>query len=101
KMPEARLFKPLLKKVEHERSGSDAVWRVDVGRARNAAGMLGGMAPFLFVARTAQAVPAAALQAVEVEETEEEAEEPAAKNGKQGEKKKDEKKPGQNQGGGN
>lgn len=92
KMPEARMFRPMLKHIEHERSGSDAVWRTDIGRARNAGGMFGGMAPFLFVARAAQAMPAQ-LEAVEVVE-EEAVEEPQA------ETPKAEKGPGKKQGGG-
>lgn len=47
-LKESRLFRPLLKKIDHERDGTDAVWRVDLGRARQAMGMLGTLAPFMF-----------------------------------------------------
>lgn len=46
-LKEARLFRPLLKKVQHKRDGTDAVWRLDLGRARNVAGMLSTLAPFM------------------------------------------------------
>jgi len=82
KMTQARMFRPLLKKVEHERDGTDAIWRVDLGRARHAAGLLGTVTPFMMVTTKAQAVPAA--QAVEVvEEVEAEpAEKPKAGGGR-------------------
>lgn len=50
KMNELRLLRPILKKVEHERDGTDAVWRADLGRARQAMGLLGSLAPFMFFA---------------------------------------------------
>ncbi len=54
KMPEARLFRPILKAVEYERRGTDATWRVDLGRARNVAGSLTTLSPFLFLATALQ-----------------------------------------------
>lgn len=48
KMTELRLLRPILKKIEHERDGTDAVWRADLGRARQAMGLLGSLAPFMF-----------------------------------------------------
>ena len=47
---EARIIRPLLKKIKHERDRTDAIWRLDLGRARNAAGMLGTLSPFLMFA---------------------------------------------------
>ncbi|MFK7740300.1 MAG: hypothetical protein AB8H80_08245 [Planctomycetota bacterium] len=49
KVTELRILRPLLKKIEHRREGTDAVWSVDCGRSRQVAGMLGSMAPFLFI----------------------------------------------------
>ena len=49
RLKEARLFRPLLKKFEHERSGTDAIWRVDLGRARAFGGSLLTLAPVVLV----------------------------------------------------
>ncbi len=69
-MPEARLFRPLLEDVGHERDGTDAVYRVDLGRSRHAAGLFGALAPMMMVARTeVRAVPAQ-VELVEVVEEE-------------------------------
>tara|TARA_R110002072_G_scaffold100429_6_gene221212 strand:- start:361 stop:1497 length:1137 start_codon:yes stop_codon:yes gene_type:complete len=46
-LQEARIVRPLLKKIESERDGTDGVWRVDLGRARNAMSLLGTLAPFM------------------------------------------------------
>lgn len=51
---EARIIRPLLKKIKHERDRTDAIWRLDLGRARNAAGMLGTLSPFLMYARVSE-----------------------------------------------
>lgn len=59
KLQQARLFRPLLKKVEHERDGTDAVWRVDLGRARQAFGSFNLLLPMMFM--TGSEVPAQAL----------------------------------------
>jgi hypothetical protein len=77
KMQEARILRPLLKKIEHNRDGTDATWRLDLGRARDVAGLLGTLSPFLMFTsgREVQAVP---LQVVE-ETAEEEAEAPKPK----------------------
>ncbi|MFT4512301.1 MAG: hypothetical protein ACI91B_000990 [Planctomycetota bacterium] len=53
-LKEARIIRPWLKKVVHERDGTDAVWRVDLGRARRAMGLLGTLAPFMFFASTTE-----------------------------------------------
>jgi len=66
KLSEARLFWPLLKKIESERDGTDAVWRVDLGRARNASGLMTTLTPFLFFVGTAEAQPVQVLQVEEV-----------------------------------
>ncbi|MGK0156619.1 MAG: hypothetical protein ACI9SE_003588 [Neolewinella sp.] len=57
KMKEARILRPLLKKVESERDGTDAVWRVDLGRARQAMGMVGTLAPFMLFASASETQP--------------------------------------------
>lgn len=54
KLKEARILRPLLKKIVHERDGTDAVWRVDLGRARHAMGLLGTLAPFMFVSSSSE-----------------------------------------------
>jgi hypothetical protein len=82
-MKETRLFRPLLAKIEHQRDGTDAVWRLDLGRARQAAGMLGTLAPFLFVARTVEA------QVLEAEAVAEAVEAPAPEPKKEKEKEKE------------
>lgn len=71
-VPEARMLVPLLKKIERERDGPDAIWRVDVGRARDAAGLIGMLAPMMLVARTVEQVQALPVQVEEVEEPAEE-----------------------------
>lgn len=68
KMPQARLFWPMLKRIERERSGTDAVWRVDLGRARHADGLITTLAPFLFLAGTTRVVQGQAVQVIEVED---------------------------------
>jgi len=63
-MPEARMFAPLLRKVERTRSGTDAIWRVELGRSRDAAGTIGTMLGFLLVGlpvAVEAAAPAAAV----------------------------------------
>jgi hypothetical protein len=62
-MPAARMFVPLLEKVERSRSGTDAIWRVDLGRSRDAAGTIGTMLGFLLVGLpvAVEAAPAAAV----------------------------------------
>ncbi len=54
---ETRIIRPLLKKIKHERDRTDAIWRLDLGRARNAAGMLGTLSPFLMFARASEVQP--------------------------------------------
>lgn len=61
KLSEARIIWPLLKKIEHERDGSDAVYRVDLGRARHVGGMLSTLSPFMLIA-TSQELQAAPVQ---------------------------------------
>jgi len=70
KLKEARIIRPLLKKVAHERDGTDAIWRVDIGRARNLGGMLGMLSPFMMFA-TASVAPVMQAGAVQVEVIEE------------------------------
>lgn len=60
-MTEMRMFAPLLKKVERTRSGADAIWRVDLGRSRDAAGTVGSVLGMLLVGRPQAAVEAGAL----------------------------------------
>lgn len=71
KMQEARILRPLLKKIEHNRDGTDATWRLDLGRARDVAGLLGTLSPFLMFARARE------VQAVQLEVAEEAVEEKA------------------------
>ena len=49
RLKEARLFRPLLKSIERERRGTDAIWRVDLGRARAFGGSLVTLAPLVVV----------------------------------------------------
>lgn len=87
KIPQARMVWPLLKKVERERDGSDAVYRVDLGRARHVGGMLTTLAPMLlFASADVQAVGGMQGGQVLVEEVVVEEPAPAP------EKKKEEKK---------
>jgi hypothetical protein len=51
-MKEARLFMPMLKQIKHKRDRTDAIWSVDLGRARDFGGMLSMLAPFLMISRT-------------------------------------------------
>lgn len=76
-LKEARLFRPLLKEIEHERSGTDAVWRVDLGRARQFGGSMLTLMPLVAVgfqayriAQEMQVAPGAVLQVVEEVEVE-------------------------------
>lgn len=46
---ELRILLPLLKKVKHERDRTDAIWRLDLGRARGFGGTLGLLAPGFLV----------------------------------------------------
>ncbi|MFK7741715.1 MAG: hypothetical protein AB8H80_15460 [Planctomycetota bacterium] len=55
-MPESRMFRRVLKSVKRTRSGPDAVWTLDLGRSRNAAGLVGSLLPFLMVGRQSQGV---------------------------------------------
>ena len=48
-MKEMRILLPLLKKVKYERDRTDAVWRLDLGRARGFGGTLGLLAPSFLV----------------------------------------------------
>lgn len=75
-MPEARMFWPLLKDVEHERSVTDDIWRVDLGRARSFGGIAATAAPLilawlrlseLFEQLEVGVPPGAALQVLEDE----------------------------------
>jgi hypothetical protein len=61
KLPQARIFWSILKHVEHERHGTDAVWRVDLGRARNLAGILTTLAPFILFSAEVSALNAIEL----------------------------------------
>ena len=70
---ETRLFRPWLKRIEHERQGTDAVYRLDLGRARSVAGLLGMLMPFMVYAE--RSVPK--VEAVEIVEEAEEAGEEA------------------------
>lgn len=88
--PKLRLIRPMLKKIKREVDGSDAIWRVDLGRSRNVVGNLAGMSlPWLFLARgqmqavqaQAQAVQIDIVEAEEVEEEEVEPEEPVPHGG--------------------
>jgi hypothetical protein len=81
KLSEARLFWPILRRIERSRSGTDAVWRVDLGRARHADGLLTTATPFLFLYGTTRAMQAQGLQVIEVEEVAEE--EPANEKAKE------------------
>jgi hypothetical protein len=65
-LPEARMFAPLLKKVERTRSGADAIWRVDLGRSRDAAGTIGTMLGLLLVGMPVAVEAAAPAAAVPV-----------------------------------
>jgi len=73
---EARMFLPLLKKVQRSRDATDAVWRLDLGRARVAAGMLSTLAltvPVLLASNEVvevKAAPPAAKQVLLEEEVE-------------------------------
>lgn len=58
-MPQVRMFAPLLKKVERTRSGTDAMWRVDLGRSREAAGTVGTLLGMMFVPWSVESVQAA------------------------------------------
>jgi len=51
---EARLFMPLLKQIQHKRDRTDAIWSVDLGRARDFGGTVSMLAPFLMVTRASQ-----------------------------------------------
>jgi len=81
KLPQARLFWPLMERVEYERSGTDATWRVDLGRARNVGGLLTSVSPLLFLGFSTVRVvqQAAAQQVIEVVEDEVEPPPPAKK----------------------
>ncbi|MCA8966293.1 MAG: hypothetical protein H6838_13265 [Planctomycetes bacterium] len=76
KLPQARAVWPLLKKVAHESDGSDALYRVDLGRARHVGGMLATMSPFLLFASSQEMQAAPAMQVQVLEEVTEEVEEP-------------------------
>jgi len=77
KMPQARMFKPMLKRFEFERSGTDAMWRVDLGRARDCGGLLVGLSPLMVLGTTVRVVQQGqAVQVLEAEEVVEEVEEP-------------------------
>ena len=76
KLPQARMFWSLLKRVEFERSGTDAVWRVDLGRARSVGGLLVTATPFLFLGLSTVGVVQQAVGQQKVEVVEEEVEEP-------------------------
>lgn len=80
-LKEARIVRPLLKKITHERDRTDAIWRLDLGRARDAAGMLGMLSPFLMVSRAAevQVIQAGQIIVEEVVEEVVEAQEEKAK----------------------
>lgn len=54
KLPQARLFRPQLARVEYERRGTDATWQVDLGRARTVGGMLTLLSPLLVVEFTVE-----------------------------------------------
>lgn len=77
KMQEARILRPLLKEIEHQRDGTDTIWRLDLGRARDVAGLLGTLSPFLMFA-SAREVQAVQLEVVE-EAVEEKVEAPKPK----------------------
>ena len=49
KVPAARLFWPLLKEVVYERSVTDGIWRVDLGRARAFGGVAAVATPLVIV----------------------------------------------------
>ena len=70
------MFWPLLKKVEYERSVTDGIWRVDLGRARSFGGVAATAAPLtlawlkfseLFEQLEVGVLPGAALQVLEDE----------------------------------
>ncbi|MEC8652750.1 MAG: hypothetical protein VXY92_09325 [Planctomycetota bacterium] len=76
KTPEARMFWPLLNKVEYKRSVTDGIWRVDLGRARSFGGIAATAAPLilawlkfneLFEQLEVGVLPGAALQVLEDE----------------------------------
>jgi hypothetical protein len=76
KLPQARMFWSLLKRVEFERSGTDAVWRVDLGRARSVGGLLTTATPLLLLGLTTVRVVQQAVGQQLLEEVEEEVEPP-------------------------
>jgi hypothetical protein len=45
---------PLLKQIQHKRDRTDAIWSVDLGRARDFGGTVSMLAPFLMVTRASQ-----------------------------------------------
>ena len=72
---EARLFLPLLKQIQHKRDRTDAIWSVDLGRARDFGGTVSMLAPLLMVTRAsqqAQALMVPGVQVVPVAQAEEE-----------------------------
>jgi len=71
KVTEMRLFLPLLKKIKYERDRTDAIWRLDLGRARGFGGTLGVALPALMVyAGLQEAEAVGGVGNVQVEEVE-------------------------------
>ncbi|MEZ6038314.1 MAG: hypothetical protein R3F29_12590 [Planctomycetota bacterium] len=61
-MKESRLFRPILKRIEHVREGCDVTFSVDLGRSRDVMSMLATFAPMMMFATAAEA------QVIQVEE---------------------------------
>ena len=78
-MKEMRILLPLLKKVTYERDRTDAVWRLDLGRARGFGGTLGLLAPGFLVYSGLKEAEAILAPAVEIEAAVDEAEPAPAK----------------------
>ena len=71
KVTEMRLFLPLLKNIKYERDRTDAIWRLDLGRARGFGGTLGVALPALMVyAGLKEAEATGGVGNVQVEEVE-------------------------------
>lgn len=62
--PMLRMLHPVLKKIGYGRSGADAVWQVDLGRSREAIGLVGALVPMFLLSPS----DAAAVEVVEVAE---------------------------------
>lgn len=72
KIKETRIIWPILRKIQHERDRTDAIWRVDLGRARNVGGMLGTLSPFLMFSSASSVAPAQRGVILEIDEEVEE-----------------------------